>query len=131
MAANHKLEVSSLENWLWEAACVIRGPIDAPKFKDYILPLVFLKRLSDVFDDEVNDLGENAKFVDKDHDLVEAVVLLPENLFYNTTASGIILEAWPKSHSFLSDNFGMTPVQYTNEICWHYSSPAPNGQIFG
>jgi type I restriction-modification system DNA methylase subunit len=66
-----------------------------------------------------------------ERDLVEAVVLLPENLFYNTTAPGIILEAWPKSHSFLSDNFGMTPVQYTNEICWHYSSPAPNGQIFG
>jgi type I restriction-modification system DNA methylase subunit len=48
-----KLDVSGLENWLWEAACVIRGPVDAPKFKDYILPLVFLKRLSDVFDDEV------------------------------------------------------------------------------
>ncbi|MFN3330553.1 MAG: hypothetical protein ACK419_06485, partial [Pyrinomonadaceae bacterium] len=26
----------NLENWLWEAACVIRGPVDAPKFKDYI-----------------------------------------------------------------------------------------------
>jgi type I restriction enzyme M protein len=47
------LDVSALENWLWEAACVIRGPVDAPKFKDYILPLIFLKRLSDVFDDEV------------------------------------------------------------------------------
>ncbi len=45
-----KLDVSALENWLWEAACVIRGPLDAPKFKDYILPLIFLKRLSDVFE---------------------------------------------------------------------------------
>lgn len=34
------------------------GPVDAPKFKDYILPLVFLKRLSDVFDDEVEGLAE-------------------------------------------------------------------------
>ncbi len=33
-----KLDVSTLEGWLWEAACVIRGPVDAPKFKDYILP---------------------------------------------------------------------------------------------
>ena len=49
------LDVSALENWLWEAACVIRGPVDAPKFKDYILPLIFLKRLSDVFEDEVRD----------------------------------------------------------------------------
>ncbi|HOP56052.1 MAG TPA: type I restriction-modification system subunit M N-terminal domain-containing protein, partial [bacterium] len=44
----NKLDIKALENWLWEAACKIRGPIDAPKYKDYILPLVFLKRLSDV-----------------------------------------------------------------------------------
>ena len=50
------LDLSALENWLWEAACAIRGPVDAPKFKDYILPLVFLKRLSDVFDDEIERL---------------------------------------------------------------------------
>jgi type I restriction enzyme M protein len=41
-----------LEQWLWDAACEIRGATDAPKFKDFILPLVFFKRLSDVFDDE-------------------------------------------------------------------------------
>ena len=34
-----KLDISTLENWLWEAACSIRGPIDAPKYKDYIIPL--------------------------------------------------------------------------------------------
>ncbi len=43
------MDVGTLEQWLWDAACEIRGPLDAPKFKDYILPLVFLKRLSDVF----------------------------------------------------------------------------------
>lgn len=69
-----KLNVPRLENWLWEAACVIRGPVDAPKFKDYILPLVFLKRLSDVFEDEVGNLAAEfgsqataAKLVEKDH----------------------------------------------------------------
>ena len=51
------LDIQSLETWLWEAACAIRGPVDAPKFKDYILPLVFLKRLSDVFDDEIKRLS--------------------------------------------------------------------------
>jgi type I restriction enzyme M protein len=70
--ANHnsRLELGTLENWLWEAACVIRGPIDAPKFKDYILPLIFLKRLSDVFEDELTQLGSTAKYVDTDHSLV-------------------------------------------------------------
>ncbi|WP_299645272.1 type I restriction-modification system subunit M [uncultured Chloroflexus sp.] len=47
------MDIQTLETWLWDAACVIRGPLDAPKFKDYILPLIFLKRLSDVFDDEI------------------------------------------------------------------------------
>jgi type I restriction enzyme M protein len=55
--AGKRLDVPALESWLWEAACVIRGPVDAPKFKDYILPLIFLKRLSDVFDDEMAGLA--------------------------------------------------------------------------
>jgi type I restriction enzyme M protein len=50
------LDINTLESWLWEAACKIRGEVDAPKYKDYILPLIFLKRLSDVFDDEMNKL---------------------------------------------------------------------------
>jgi type I restriction enzyme M protein len=55
---NARLDINTLESWLWEAACVIRGPIDAPKFKDYILPLIFLKRLSDVFEDDSAATGE-------------------------------------------------------------------------
>lgn len=72
-----------LEQWLWEAACQIRGPLDAPKFKDYILPLIFLKRLSDVFEDEVarvaDELGDRRTaqtYVDKDHGLVRFYIPL-------------------------------------------------------
>ena len=50
-----ELDISTLETWLWDAACVIRGATDAPKFKDFILPLIFYKRLSDVFDDEFTE----------------------------------------------------------------------------
>ena len=49
--------LSTLETQLSEAACLMRGAVDAPKFKDYILPLIFLKRLSDVFEDEVAHLA--------------------------------------------------------------------------
>jgi len=35
------MDINTLENWLWDAACSIRGPLDAPKYKDYILPLLF------------------------------------------------------------------------------------------
>jgi len=57
-SGNGKLDISTLEGWLWEAACKIRGEVDAPKYKDFILPLIFIKRLSDVFEDEVNKLAE-------------------------------------------------------------------------
>src|ERR671927_1037017 len=52
------LSNKSMEQMLWSAACSIRGEKDAPKFKDYILPLLFIKRLSDVFDDEVRRLSD-------------------------------------------------------------------------
>ncbi len=52
------LSTKSMEQMLWDCACDIRGEKDAPKFKDYILPLIFIKRLSDVFQDEVKRLTE-------------------------------------------------------------------------
>jgi type I restriction enzyme M protein len=36
----------------WEAANILRGPVDAADFKTYIFPLLFFKRLSDVYDEE-------------------------------------------------------------------------------
>lgn len=66
-----------MEQMLWDAACAIRGEKDAPKFKDYLLPLVFLKRLSDVFDDEVARLTQTygdaetaTSLIESDHTLV-------------------------------------------------------------
>src|SRR5689334_9590738 len=78
----------SLESWIWDAACSIRGAQEAPKFKDFILPLIFTKRLCDVFDDEVNrieqEVGSRAKafkLVERDHKLVRFYLpLRPENL---------------------------------------------------
>jgi type I restriction enzyme M protein len=64
MAKNNG-SAKSLESWTWDAACSIRGAKDAPKYKDYILPLIFAKRLCDVFDDELNriakEVGSRAK----------------------------------------------------------------------
>lgn len=41
-----------LESYLWGAAVLLRGLIDAGDYKQFIFPLVFLKRLSDVYDEE-------------------------------------------------------------------------------
>ena len=51
------LDLLTLESWLWDAAGRIRGAIDAPKYKAYILPLLFYKRLSDVYADDATRLG--------------------------------------------------------------------------
>ena len=69
---NEHLDISALETWLWDAACAIRGATDAPKFKDFILPLVFYKRLSDVFDDEFAAQAEQFGDAEAAHEVIEA-----------------------------------------------------------
>jgi type I restriction enzyme M protein len=50
---NHSLITPGhLESHLWEAANILRGPIDAADFKTYVFPLLFFKRISDVHDEE-------------------------------------------------------------------------------
>lgn len=61
LEARRTIDVGTLEQWLWDVACELRGPLDAPKFKDYILPLVFLKRLSDVFDDDIARMAAESR----------------------------------------------------------------------
>ena len=46
------LDIGTLSGHLWEAANILRGPVDAADFKTYIFPLLFFKRLSDVYDEE-------------------------------------------------------------------------------
>lgn len=60
-----------LETYLWDAAIILRGLIDAGDYKQYIFPLAFLKRISDVYDEEfaeaMADYGD------------EELAALPEN----------------------------------------------------
>lgn len=72
----------SLESWIWDAACAIRGAQDAPKYKDFILPLIFVKRLCDVFDDEVQritdkigDKQKALKLIEKDRKLIRFYII--------------------------------------------------------
>ena len=83
MANNNQTVDKSLEQWLWDAACSIRGAKEAAKYKDFILPLVFTKRLCDVFDDEINriakEVGSRAKafaLVKRDKKLVRFYIPL-------------------------------------------------------
>ena len=51
----NKLNLSQLEQYLSKAAWILKGPVDASDFKVYIFPLLFFKRISDVYDEEYNN----------------------------------------------------------------------------
>jgi type I restriction enzyme M protein len=106
----------SLEQWLWDAACSIRGAKDAPKYKDFILPLVFAKRLCDVFDDEINRIAKGTpaearakafKLVRRDNKLVRFYIPLePANV--EDSVWSVIRK--------LADNIGQQLTTYLIEI---------------
>ncbi|WP_053385370.1 type I restriction-modification system subunit M [Leucobacter celer] len=69
-----RITQAELESYLWGAAVLLRGLIDAGDYKQFIFPMLFLKRLSDVYDEERAeaaelygaegaDLPENHRFV--------------------------------------------------------------------
>lgn len=41
-----------IESWLWESANILRGPVDPANLRDFVFPLLFLKRLRDTWDEE-------------------------------------------------------------------------------
>jgi type I restriction enzyme M protein len=53
--SNERLTLSQLEQYLAKAAWILKGPVDAADFKIYIFPLLFFKRISDVYDEEYKE----------------------------------------------------------------------------
>ena len=52
MSDPQTVTLSQLESHLWESANILRGPVDAADFKTYLFPLLFFKRICDVWDEE-------------------------------------------------------------------------------
>lgn len=80
MTNNDTLTLSTLESHLWQAANILRGsPVDRTDWKSYILPLMFFKRICDVWDEEyeeaVKTYGED---FDDEHRFV-----IPEGCHWN------------------------------------------------
>lgn len=65
---SNKLDIETLEKWLWDSANILRGHIDSSDFKNYIFGLMFLKRASDQFFEEARIATE-----DEGIDLEEAI----------------------------------------------------------
>lgn len=60
-----RLSQKELESYLWGAATLLRGLVDASDYKQYIFPLLFFKRLSDVWDEDFSKALAETK--DKDY----------------------------------------------------------------
>ena len=56
------------EKQIWDAACVLRGNLDASEYKSVVLGLIFLKYISDRFEDKYNQLVEEGDGFEEDID---------------------------------------------------------------
>ncbi len=123
-----------MEQMLWDAACSIRGEKDAAKFKDYLLPLLFLKRLSDVFDDEIDRLAEEygdretaLEIAESDHSLLR--FYLPPEARWGVI-SGRQSYEWPldqKGRSTAPKDIGEHLTRAVRAVAKH--NPALSGVI--
>ncbi|MFP4025036.1 MAG: N-6 DNA methylase [Thiohalospira sp.] len=79
-----KISLSQLEQYLSKAAWILKGPVDASDFKVYIFPLLFFKRISDVYDEEYSNALKESDG-DKEYASLPEMhrFIIPENCHWN------------------------------------------------
>ena len=76
MAENNTADIG-FEKEIWDVACILRGNMDASEYKNVILGLIFLKYISDSFEEKYNELVAEGAGFEEDRDEYEA-----DNIFY-------------------------------------------------
>ena len=76
MASNNTADIG-FEKEIWDAACVLRGNMDASEYKNVILGLIFLKYISDSFNEKYQELVEEGEGFEEDRDEYTS-----ENIFF-------------------------------------------------
>ena len=90
------------EKQIWDAACVLRGNIDASEYKSVVLGLIFLKYISDRFEAKYQELvAEGDGFEeDKDEYTAENIFFVPENARWSVISAAAHT---PEIGSFIDD----------------------------
>lgn len=88
MATNNTAGIG-FEKQIWDAACVLRGNMDASEYKSVVLGLIFLKYISDRFDEKYQALVAEGDGFEEDIDeyTSEGIFFVPENSRWNIIAS--------------------------------------------
>jgi len=87
--ANMSTADIGFEKQIWDAACVLRGNIDASEYKSVVLGLIFLKYISDRFDEKYQELLEEGDGFEEDVDeyISEGIFFVPETARWGAIAS--------------------------------------------
>ena len=112
------MTLQQLESYLWGAAVLLRGQIDASGYKEYIFPLMFFKRVSDVYDEQYNRYLEES---DGDEDYArsqEYDIIVPEGAHWNDVRK-------------VTENVGQTLVDAFRQIEEANPPKEINGRMVG